>query len=230
MPTVCCSDPIPAPIHPRFCRQLRQAGVVGVAASVGAAATLPAQSMEQSKKKWKFLQVQSVSLMCVCLHHSVFASQAAYEVAESECSRWRTAHVQTACLYLLQKYWHKGAFFQAEDAEGESVLGDIMHRDYDGATGEDKVDRQMLPKIMQVRLQGPADPFISNGGMHGQLEGPRRGFFLLVTLCRSGTLAGGGARSGRTCSQKIPACRLRMRQVLLVAGAQPHKALRNHAP
>ena len=51
---------------------------------------------------------------------------------------------------LLQKYWHKGAFFQAEDAEGESVLGDIMHRDYDGATGEDKVDRQMLPKIMQV--------------------------------------------------------------------------------
>lgn len=49
-----------------------------------------------------------------------------------------------------QKFWHKGAFFQAEGEEGESVLGDIMRRDYDAPTGEDKFDKQMLPKIMQV--------------------------------------------------------------------------------
>ncbi|KAL4433599.1 hypothetical protein ABPG75_000040 [Micractinium tetrahymenae] len=55
---------------------------------------------------------------------------------------------------FLQKYWHKGAFFQTEDHEGESVLGDIMHRSYDAPTGEDRVDKEMLPKIMQVRNFG----------------------------------------------------------------------------
>lgn len=50
----------------------------------------------------------------------------------------------------MQKYWHKGAFFQSEDHEGEDVLGDIMHRSYDGPTGEDRVDKEMLPKIMQA--------------------------------------------------------------------------------
>lgn len=56
---------------------------------------------------------------------------------------------------FLQKYWHKGAFFQGEDEEGgESILGDVMHRDYDAPTGEDKFDRQILPKIMQVRNFG----------------------------------------------------------------------------
>ncbi|KAL4450606.1 hypothetical protein ABPG77_000962 [Micractinium sp. CCAP 211/92] len=54
---------------------------------------------------------------------------------------------------FLQKYWHKGAFFQSEDHEGESVLGDIMHRSYDAPTGEDRVDKEMLPKIMQARVR-----------------------------------------------------------------------------
>lgn len=48
-----------------------------------------------------------------------------------------------------QKYWHKGAFFQGDDEEG--VLGDVLRRDYDAPTGEDKVDKDMLPKIMQAR-------------------------------------------------------------------------------
>lgn len=54
-------------------------------------------------------------------------------------------------LPCLQKYWHKGAFFQTEDHEGENVLGDIIHRSYDAPTGEDRVDKEMLPKIMQAR-------------------------------------------------------------------------------
>ncbi len=52
---------------------------------------------------------------------------------------------------FLQKYWHKGAFFRGTDEEGENILGDILHRDYDAPTGDDKFDKQMLPQIMQVR-------------------------------------------------------------------------------
>ena len=52
----------------------------------------------------------------------------------------------------VQKYWHKGAFFQGDGGDGEDVLGDVMHRSYDAPTGEDKFDKQMLPKIMQVCL------------------------------------------------------------------------------
>ena len=61
--------------------------------------------------------------------------------------------MQLAC---AQKYWHKGAFFQGEDEDGESVLGDIMARDYDAPTGEDNFDKEALPKIMQVRPPGIA--------------------------------------------------------------------------
>lgn len=52
----------------------------------------------------------------------------------------------------MQKYWHRGAFFQGEDEDGASVLGDIMHRDYNAPTGEDKFDKEMLPKIMQAGI------------------------------------------------------------------------------
>lgn len=52
----------------------------------------------------------------------------------------------------MQKYWHRGAFFQGEDEDGASVLGDTMHRDYNAPTGEDKFDKEMLPKIMQAGI------------------------------------------------------------------------------
>ena len=45
---------------------------------------------------------------------------------------------------FLQKYYHKGAFYQDDD---------LMKRDYVGAT-ESQVDMSMLPKIMQVRNFG----------------------------------------------------------------------------
>lgn len=59
---------------------------------------------------------------------------------------------------FLQKYFHKGAFFQttADDERG-TVGGDAIYsRDYTGATGEDKFDREALPAVMQVKNFGRA--------------------------------------------------------------------------
>ncbi|KAG8464846.1 hypothetical protein KFE25_010214 [Diacronema lutheri] len=55
---------------------------------------------------------------------------------------------------FLQKYFHKGAFFQQEDADGNPMLGDIMKRDFGEATGADVVDKASLPKPMQVKKFG----------------------------------------------------------------------------
>lgn len=49
---------------------------------------------------------------------------------------------------FLQKYYHKGAFFQQNAQE---TLDHIYNRDYNLPTWEDKVDRSALPKILQKR-------------------------------------------------------------------------------
>ncbi len=57
---------------------------------------------------------------------------------------------------FMQKYWHKGAFFQddADDVFASTKRLDVLDRDYDAPTGEDKFDRTMLPKVMQVKNFG----------------------------------------------------------------------------
>ena len=54
---------------------------------------------------------------------------------------------------FLQKYYHKGAFFQsgADDDRGTVGSEAIYARDFTGATGEDKFDREALPAVMQAR-------------------------------------------------------------------------------
>ena len=54
---------------------------------------------------------------------------------------------------FLQKYWHKGAFFQDEgDAGRDAVGGDaIFRRDYSSPTGDDKMDKTVLPKVGALR-------------------------------------------------------------------------------
>ena len=56
----------------------------------------------------------------------------------------------------MQKYWHKGAFFQEapDDAMGTTSTGDIYMRDFSEPTGEDKFDKTVLPKVMQVKNFG----------------------------------------------------------------------------
>lgn len=55
---------------------------------------------------------------------------------------------------FMQKYWHKGAYYQtgADDQFQEPNVDEIFKRDFSGATGEDKFDRTILPKVMQVRF------------------------------------------------------------------------------
>jgi microfibrillar-associated protein 1 len=53
----------------------------------------------------------------------------------------------------LQKYYHKGAFFQETLAPGV-MKEDIYNRDFNEATGEDRMDRTVLPDVMQVRKYG----------------------------------------------------------------------------
>lgn len=57
---------------------------------------------------------------------------------------------------FLQKYYHKGAFFQADadDAMQASFDRSIYDRDFNQATGDDKLDKSLLPEVMQVKNFG----------------------------------------------------------------------------
>lgn len=57
---------------------------------------------------------------------------------------------------FMQKYYHKGAFFQEDADERAATAGtdDIYKRDFSSPTGEDKMDKTILPKVMQVKHFG----------------------------------------------------------------------------
>ncbi|KAJ8763139.1 hypothetical protein K2173_025524 [Erythroxylum novogranatense] len=57
---------------------------------------------------------------------------------------------------FMQKYYHKGAFFQAQSDDLSATVGtdNIYRRDFSAPTGEDKMDKTILPKVMQVKHFG----------------------------------------------------------------------------
>lgn len=57
---------------------------------------------------------------------------------------------------FMQKYYHRGAFFQsnADDRSGTAGSDQIYRRDFSAPTGEDKMDKTILPKVMQVKHFG----------------------------------------------------------------------------
>uniref|UniRef100_A0A7N0U775 Micro-fibrillar-associated protein 1 C-terminal domain-containing protein n=1 Tax=Kalanchoe fedtschenkoi TaxID=63787 RepID=A0A7N0U775_KALFE len=57
---------------------------------------------------------------------------------------------------FMQKYYHKGAFFQTDpdDIAGTAGSDGIFTRDFSAPTGEDKMDKSILPKVMQVKHFG----------------------------------------------------------------------------
>ncbi|WJX33577.1 hypothetical protein P8452_21770 [Trifolium repens] len=57
---------------------------------------------------------------------------------------------------FMHKYYHKGAFFQssADDQTVKVGTDNILARDFSAPTGEDKMDKTILPKVMQVKHFG----------------------------------------------------------------------------
>ncbi|CAL5047933.1 unnamed protein product [Urochloa decumbens] len=57
---------------------------------------------------------------------------------------------------FMQRYYHKGAFFQEKADDGSQMSGvDVIYkRDFSAPTGEDKMDKSILPKVMQVKKFG----------------------------------------------------------------------------
>ncbi|CAI0384941.1 unnamed protein product [Linum tenue] len=60
---------------------------------------------------------------------------------------------------FMQKYFHKGAFFQDEGDERAAAASagsdkNVFKRDFSAPTGEDKMDKSILPKVMQVKHFG----------------------------------------------------------------------------
>ena len=57
---------------------------------------------------------------------------------------------------FFQKYYHKGCFFQynADDARQTTRTCSTFSRDFSAPTGEDNMNKAILPKVMQVRNFG----------------------------------------------------------------------------
>ena len=52
----------------------------------------------------------------------------------------------------MQKFYHKGAFFQGDEGSGlTKQQQELLNRDYNMPTGDDKMDKSVLPAVLQKR-------------------------------------------------------------------------------
>ena len=73
---------------------------------------------------------------------------------EAENARLGTDHTskkQNVAYNFMQKYYHKGAFFQGDDSTMTSEDRELFTRDYNMPTGDDKMDKSVLPAVLQKR-------------------------------------------------------------------------------
>lgn len=82
-------------------------------------------------------------------------------MSEEERREWESKNPKPAprskqkCRFM-QKYYHKGAFIQSDDDDPATIVGtdEIYHRDFPAPTEEDKMDKMILPKVMQLKHFG----------------------------------------------------------------------------
>lgn len=60
---------------------------------------------------------------------------------------------QKVAYNFMQKYYHKGAFFQGNEEDGglTDEQKALLSRDYNMPTGDDKMDKSVLPAVLQKR-------------------------------------------------------------------------------
>uniref|UniRef100_A0A061QYR8 Microfibrillar-associated protein 1 n=1 Tax=Tetraselmis sp. GSL018 TaxID=582737 RepID=A0A061QYR8_9CHLO len=82
-------------------------------------------------------------------------------MTEEERAAWELAnpkvepHKEKKKWRFMQKYWHKGAYFQeSSDGKDRTGVDEIFRRDFSAPTGEDKMDKSILPQVMQVKNFG----------------------------------------------------------------------------
>ncbi|EOD30301.1 hypothetical protein EMIHUDRAFT_123153 [Emiliania huxleyi CCMP1516] len=71
---------------------------------------------------------------------------------DEEFNQGRAGHGQEKEQWkFLQRYYHKGAYFQDEDETGNAKMGPVMSQDFGAATGRDAVgDKAAMPAPMQA--------------------------------------------------------------------------------
>jgi hypothetical protein len=112
---------------------------------------------------WNYVllcRVECGMLRLACCEHVGGVQQE--QEQQSQKAKWK----------FLQKYWHKGAFFQddADDARGTANTYQIFARDFSAPTGEDNFDKSQLPAVMQVCVGGA----VGRGGGRGCAQPSRR--------------------------------------------------------
>uniref|UniRef100_A0A2C9VI48 Micro-fibrillar-associated protein 1 C-terminal domain-containing protein n=1 Tax=Manihot esculenta TaxID=3983 RepID=A0A2C9VI48_MANES len=81
-------------------------------------------------------------------------------ITEEERSEWERKNPKPALpskqkWRFMQKYYHKGSCFQDESDDRAATAGtDEIYKRVSAPTGEDKMNKSILPKVMQVKHFG----------------------------------------------------------------------------
>lgn len=74
------------------------------------------------------------------------------EILQSELRKVSDNDKERSSWKFMQKYYHKGAFYM--DSSSVKDTADVRTKEYSEPTLEDKIDKEKLPKIMQVKNFG----------------------------------------------------------------------------